>query len=182
MDIHRKEEDIKTLRLLYEFSPNSPLFARIAEQEIIDGNYPKALELLSKGLKIYPNYPSAKILLAKTYAHLGQRENALAEIESLQNFIYEKETIDFYLDEIENILNSELTESGAEEEPSEEIHEADFDNPEIVSETLAGIYRAQGSLDEAIKMYKLLLKKHPEKSEYFEKIIAELEIETNNEG
>jgi tetratricopeptide (TPR) repeat protein len=178
----QNEEDIKTLRLLFEFSPESSLFARIAEQEIIDGNYQKSLELLTKGIERYPNYPSARIMLAKTYAYLNEREKAFNEIEMLKSLIYEEETIKHYRIEIEKIL------SGKSETVKDENNDTDLENDspdwggtEIVSETLAGIYRAQGSLDEAIIMYRLLLKKHPEKKEHYEQILAELEIEKNNE-
>lgn len=183
MDSFQREEDIKTLRLLFEFSPDSPLFARIAEQEIIDGNYQKSLELLINGIENYPEYPSARIMLAKTYAHLDEREKAFEEIELLKSIIYDEEVIEHYRNEVEKILSgkSELTKED-DHNSNPENNSSENGEVEIVSETLAAIYRSQGSLDEALQMYKLLLKKHPEKSDHYKKIIAELEIEKNNEG
>ena len=49
------------------------------------------------------------------------------------------------------------------------------DDSSFVTETLAGIYEAQGYLDKAIKAYKLLCLKYPEKSNTFAPRITTLE-------
>ena len=49
------------------------------------------------------------------------------------------------------------------------------DDSSFVTETLAGIYEAQGYLDKAIKAYKLLCLKYPEKSNTFAARIPTLE-------
>ncbi len=190
MDSVQRKEEIKTLRLLYEFSENSPLFARIAEEEMIDGNLNKAVELLQNGIRIYPEYPTARILLAKAFALLGERELAYSELEAGCLLFNSNETREFYSAEIEKILSSvndspsiPLDEQfSSDEENEEEVDSPKAEEPEIVSETLAGIYRSQGSLDEALAMYKKLLIKYPERKEHFEQIITEVEIEKNNEG
>lgn len=56
------------------------------------------------------------------------------------------------------------------EEPEEEQKE----EREIVSETLAGIYFAQGNLDEALRIYQKLIEYQPEKTQFFKKRIAEI--------
>ncbi|GAB5539502.1 MAG: tetratricopeptide repeat protein [Salibacteraceae bacterium] len=48
------------------------------------------------------------------------------------------------------------------------------DNTEIVSETLARVYAAQGSFDKAISTYEKLSLLHPEKSSYFAALIQKL--------
>ncbi len=44
----------------------------------------------------------------------------------------------------------------------------------IASETLAGIYAKQGKIDEAIKIYKLLMTSNPGKKSHFEKLLKDL--------
>ncbi|GAB1370821.1 hypothetical protein MASR1M45_08830 [Candidatus Kapaibacterium sp.] len=51
-------------------------FAVDAEQHIKDGNPKAALELIQKGLEVYPSYPSAIGVLAKAYFALGDIESA----------------------------------------------------------------------------------------------------------
>ena len=49
------------------------------------------------------------------------------------------------------------------------------ENDEIVSETLANIYAAQGDVQRATKVYKKLGLLNPEKSAYFAALIKKLE-------
>jgi hypothetical protein len=51
----------------------------------------------------------------------------------------------------------------------------------IISETLANIYKEQGSYDKAIKIYKALIVKYPEKSSTFANLIEELKEIKNNQ-
>lgn len=54
------------------------------------------------------------------------------------------------------------------------------ENEEIISETLAGLLAQQGKKDKALKMYKALSLKFPEKNRFFAQKIAELD--QNNNG
>lgn len=51
----------------------------------------------------------------------------------------------------------------------------------IVSETLANIYREQGNYDNAIKIYKALMIRYPEKSSTFAHLITELKEKKNSQ-
>jgi tetratricopeptide (TPR) repeat protein len=54
------------------------------------------------------------------------------------------------------------------------------DRYNIVSETLAELYYSQGSYDKALKIYKALKRKYPEKSDTFAKIIEDINLKKNN--
>ena len=51
----------------------------------------------------------------------------------------------------------------------------------IVSETLANIYKEQGNYDNAIKIYKALMTRYPEKSSTFANLITELKEKKNSQ-
>ena len=51
----------------------------------------------------------------------------------------------------------------------------DFRNNLIVSETLAGIYFAQGNLKESLYIYERLIEEQPEKSDFFKKKVIEIQ-------
>lgn len=51
----------------------------------------------------------------------------------------------------------------------------------IVSETLANIYKEQGNYDNAIKIYKALMIRYPEKSSTFANLITELKEKKNSQ-
>lgn len=62
-------------------------------------------------------------------------------------------------------------------EPDENKYELE----ELVTETMADIFFEQGAYDEAIKAYKALIKKHPEKEDKFNLKIEEIKIEKEQE-
>lgn len=217
--------------LIYEYDKQSPLFVRMANTEIENNNVEEAIEILNGGLKNYPQYPTAHLLLGKAYTLVGNYSLALKSFKAGSDFIHSKKTYEYYLKEIESIKKQrslfefsrknifmdaeaeeakkdepDLFEQPAEKNIDESLPEsvderlgqiameissakfADYTGKEkeeqsllgspfktiIVSDTLAKIYVAQGEIKEAIEVYKKLLNKNPDKSDYYNKRIEEL--------
>ncbi len=220
--------------LIYEYNKRSPLFVRAANTEIENNNIEKAINILQNGLKLFPNYPAAYILLGKAFTLLGQYGSALKNFKIGSEHLNSKKTFDFYIKELENIKrqrslfdnntkNAFLFEE--DEELQEEIPVANeyktlpktpggletieqrlgeiakkiaeakipdvIENTDvqeqrpakfaesnlIVSETLAKIYVNQGEYFEAMEVYKKLIKKNPQKSDYYSQKINEIKSE-----
>jgi len=77
---------------------------------------------------------------------------------------------------------SDLRIVAEEGEPDEEVRIAPdlADNEELVSESLAEIYLAQGLFDRTTAIYRKLSLLNPEKSIYFAQLIDKVEREKNN--
>lgn len=95
--------------------------------------------------------------------------------------VIEEEPIedDFNIDAellMEEFDDQEIEPFEPEEEPEEEKEK------EIVSETLAGIYFAQGSYEEALTIYEKLLIYQPDKSEFFKKRINEIKKQLEDDS
>ncbi len=91
------------VNLIYEYNNKSPLFAKMANTEIENNNLDKAIEILNKGIEIYPNYPSAYLLLGKANILVGNYSSALKNIKKGSDLIHSKKTYDYYLRELENV-------------------------------------------------------------------------------
>ncbi|HWA06738.1 MAG TPA: tetratricopeptide repeat protein, partial [Ignavibacteria bacterium] len=48
-------------------NPLTPEFVKLANYYLINGNINEAIDLLHAGLKFYPNYTTAHLLLGKAY-------------------------------------------------------------------------------------------------------------------
>ncbi len=214
--------------LIYEYNKNSPLFVRIASNQIEDNNPDKAIEIIDEGLKKYPEYPVAYFLLGKAYTIKGLYSQALKYVKRGSELIHSPKTYDYYLREMEaikkqrsffkparwedDIKEEEMPDSSLKEiedslkalppitesikKFNEELMEARdtiqkakestaplaksfTDSNLIVSETLAKIYINQGEYQEAIAVFEKLMKKNPDKKDYYEIKIDEIKIRMN---
>ncbi|HVO75879.1 MAG TPA: tetratricopeptide repeat protein [Ignavibacteriaceae bacterium] len=91
------------LAFLYESNKNSPLFVHAAADEIDKKNIAGAIEILEQGIKNYPFFPPAYIILAKAYALSGNYKLSLDALKSGADLMHSKKTYDFYVREIEGI-------------------------------------------------------------------------------
>lgn len=85
----------------------------------------------------------------------------------------EKSIIDSFLQKDVNIITP--TTEDSEFSPSNLARLSVVDDEEFVTETLANIYAKQGNLEKALKAYKKLLLKYPEKKTYFAAQIQKIE-------
>lgn len=123
--------------LICEYDKESPLFVRQANTEIDSNNVDRAIELLTVGIKLFPEYPTAYMLLGKAYTLIGEYSKALQQIKTGSELIHSKGTYDHYLREIENIKKQRSLFSGSrgsafipEKNMIDEDDQADLFTPE----------------------------------------------------
>jgi tetratricopeptide (TPR) repeat protein len=93
----------KKVNLIYEYNRNSPLFVKMANSQIEENNVDEAIEILRAGLKTYPEYPVAHLLLGKAFAMKGNYGKALECFKKGSSIIQSEETYNFYVNELEKM-------------------------------------------------------------------------------
>lgn len=91
------------VNLIYEYNKKSPLFVHAANSEIENNNLEKAIEILQSGIKNFPKYSAAYFLLGKSFALVGNYNQAIKEIKTGFDLTHSQKSYDFYFKEIENI-------------------------------------------------------------------------------
>lgn len=200
-------KDLAKIKLIYEFNPSSPLFARVAESELESGSTDTAIQMLERGMELYPDYISAKLVYIQALAKKGEYKKVIDKLDELKPILNDDTAINYYLEKIEeeksNIQNNE-DEITRNKKPLEEdlenlaetinkakippidsnitpkIDESEPRGKQFVSETLAGIYLAQSSFKEALDIYEKLIESNPAKTEYYERKIEEIKNMMNN--
>jgi tetratricopeptide (TPR) repeat protein len=86
--------------LIYEYNKKSPLFVREANTEIFANNVEKAVEILQQGLQLFPDYPTAHIVLAKALTMLGKYDEALSSYKKGCGLINSNASYNFFVEEV----------------------------------------------------------------------------------
>lgn len=89
--------------LIYEYNNRSPLFARVADNEIEKNNIDSAIKILTEGLTNHPDFSVAYFLLGKAHTIKGNYGQALKCIKKGSELIHSPKTFDYYLREIDAI-------------------------------------------------------------------------------
>lgn len=89
--------------LIYEYNNKSPLFARVAENEIEKNNIDEAIRILTEGLTNHPDFSVAYFLLSKAHTIKGNYGQALKFVKKGSEIIHSQKTFDYYLREIDAI-------------------------------------------------------------------------------
>jgi tetratricopeptide (TPR) repeat protein len=90
---------------IFSYNKNTPLFVRKADYELEKKKLDEAVEILTKGIKEFPNYAAPYLLLGKIFALRGDYSIAIENIKKGSDLIHSRKTYGFYLNEIENIKN-----------------------------------------------------------------------------
>lgn len=182
---------------IYELNPKSPLFTRIAFDMINNGEIENAISILEKGIELFENYPTPYFILGKAFLKTGREADAADLFQKGNSLLNDSSTHQFYsnlisrnkevenksdeLEELEVVLKKAKIEVNLDEdiqnfELNEENENDDFKPPKgLVSETLASIYFDQSNYKEAKAIYETLIEIQPERSDYFQSKILEIE-------
>ncbi|MGK9477624.1 tetratricopeptide repeat protein [Melioribacter sp. OK-6-Me] len=93
------------IKLIYEFNPRSSLFARVGKILLDEGNVNEAIEILNKGLELYPDYPTAYYIRAMAYAYFGKVMEARKDVHTASALYENSFSGKYYLEMIDKIEN-----------------------------------------------------------------------------
>ena len=197
--IGENSEELTSLLERFEKAPDSRLFAPLADARRKNGDLDRAIELCENGLKTYPDYASAHVILGKCYYDKGATERARAEFQRvleldsenlvalkfMGDILYAEDKHDEAAEYFKKLLsidptNKEVSTSVGEIEKEFRIKEIDLEDDktvrkversrELATITLAGIYAAQGYYNKALKIYNDIIRDQPDNREAQEMI------------
>lgn len=171
-----------------------PRFAERAAGLLDRGDVPAALSVLLAGVKAFPGYATAHVLLSQCYERLGKPQDAaqqviiarrlvpaLTDVRHVQHEPAGPESgVDFMLRQLSQVkFRPEPLQAGRVEAPAPSgsgQEEAPEDAAvSIVSATLAEIYADQGRYREAMEAYSRLAQQRPAEAGRYRERLAELE-------
>ncbi len=83
-------------------NPKSPTFARLASYHLVEGNAQKAADVCVAGLRFFPEYATARLILGRAYEALGRTVEAMIEYRKVNRAVPENETVAALLKNIEH--------------------------------------------------------------------------------
>jgi tetratricopeptide (TPR) repeat protein len=165
---------IQSLEKRRAANPFSPSVARLASLYLDEGRLEEARVLCEEGIARYPDYATVHLVLGQSYLGLQRMSDARREFREALNLQPQCVLAQTLLQEIPATVTTNLaTETVVAEDWVQVSPEQAADG--IVTPTLAEIYADQGAYQEAIRTYKLLVRRKPEEREHFEQRIRELE-------
>jgi tetratricopeptide (TPR) repeat protein len=96
------------VNLIYEYNKQSPLFVRVANNEMEKNNPERAVEILNEGLLKYPDYPIAHILYGKALMMLGKYKESLDSFRKGSELVNSHKVYEYYLHEVENLKKQRI--------------------------------------------------------------------------
>ncbi|MCX7798511.1 MAG: hypothetical protein N2249_07800 [Melioribacter sp.] len=92
------------IKLIYEFNPDSPLFARVASILLEENNITEAIKILEIGIKKFPDYPAPYFILAIAKAYCGEDNESLELIKKGCTLLNCDETKNYYINKVQRII------------------------------------------------------------------------------
>lgn len=165
----------------------SKTYAAISEYETAENWLNKACEILNCE-QTFIHYKKEFGLPDKKYSPFDSSRGSVfynsSDDEQLSEVIFSKtepgkiDSVDDRLPQIAEELMNRKPERMKDVEVKDINHqEFSPDKTKLASETLANIYLSQGQKSEAIKIFELLAKRHPDKSEYYSEKIREIKMQ-----
>jgi len=93
------------IKLIYEFNPGSPLFARVGKILLDEGKVNEAIEILNRGLELYPDYSTAYYIRAIAHAYSGKVMEARRDVHTASALYENSLSEKYYLEMIDRIEN-----------------------------------------------------------------------------
>jgi len=124
MNIESEYKDI------YELNNKSPLFVRIASDEMENDHFEDAISILQNGIELYENYPTPYFLLGKIFLINGDIVEAEECFQKGNSLLNCSKTLNFYKN-----VNSELIENSV----YQSVNESKIDSDEL--EELANVLK-----------------------------------------
>lgn len=222
-------QEVQYLEQKLKENSNSPLAVRLASHYLKAGRASEAVELCERAVSLYPDYPTAFLILGKCFLALNRYAEAKTAFRRMLSVLPDCLPAQQFLKELASLAPEEshgqkrtddsvglageeekharaaiggaardIERPGAETtdlemlaerlrhlkrtapDPNAPAHlQPNFDGlsqpVEIVSETMAEIYVSQGAFDDAIRVYRLLIKEKPDSEERYKARIQELQ-------
>lgn len=184
------EEEIRELEQRFADSPESRLFLPLADALMRSGELQRAVEICSRGLESYPDFTSARVLLAQCLMGLGLSEKARehfelvladdsgniealkglgnlaaesGDAETARGFFVRAQGIEPLDEQVADAVEALRVDAGGRgSEPSAEDERNSGEGEVFITHTLGDIYRLQGHYQRAFEVYSRLLERNPD--------------------
>jgi tetratricopeptide (TPR) repeat protein len=116
------------------------MFIHAADIQISNNNLQIALDILSDGLKLYPDYPTAYLLLGKILVLQGEYTKAEKAFTKGAEILNNKSTLDYYINDMEKLRSgdSHFSVSRRVSFASDELNELIEENNVNIDEFISG--------------------------------------------
>ena len=193
IDSHNLDTAVEILTIgIHRFPDYATAYFLLGKALALQGKYPEALKVYKQGSAIIDNDASfafyekevEELKKMRSPFNIKKRttfvENSFSsqESEPAEQYTSRKQSIedDSFSELAERLSNAKMRLPDTETEPEFKPRNTYEIEGGIVSETLAKIYASQGKIPEAIKIYEILMKRNPERTNEIVSVIQQLHV------